>query len=277
MIIDLINSSASKNTVITGFSVGEFVFDCTLEESHESRLTVTENAMESGALVADHSYLEPKTYSVRGLMVSYKPFIPPKGGILDQVSFAKKLPLVGGIAAKTEQVIAKLQRYAGKILNAVDTIKDAANRLAPWLPDSLSSLGDKTEDTLTRQAQAYEDLLTIQRNGKFLNITSGLKSYNNVLLVGVVAVDGTEDSVEFALQFKEVFIVETRTVSGLVVNVPTASKQNATKSKVDGDKKTGRAATQSAKPKAKGKTQPVKQSPSSKKSVARSIGDMIRG
>ena len=273
MIIDLIKSFNYKSTVLTGFSVGEFVFDCELEAGHESRLTVTENAMESGALVADHSYLEPGTYSVRGLMVSYDPSTALQSGVSGLLGTAKSLPFIGGIAAKTEQVVAKVNRFVGRINNAIEQVQ----KLAPFLPDSLGFLGDKTEEKLSRQAQAYDDLLTIQRNGQFLNITSGLKSYNNVLLVGVVAVDGSDDSVEFALQFKEVFIVETRTVSGLVVNVPNASKQNAAKSKVDGDKKTGRAANQSAKPKAKGKTQPVKQSPSSKKSVARSIGDMIRG
>lgn len=274
MIIDLIKSFNSKSTVLTGFSVGEFVFDCELEAGHESRLTVTENAMESGALVADHSYLEPGTYSVRGLMVSYDPPTPLQAGVSGLLGTAKSLPFIGGIAAKTEQVIAKVNRFVGKINNAIEQAQDLAQKLAPFLPDSLGFLGDKTEEKLSRQAQAYDDLLTIQRNGQFLNITSGLKSYKNMLLTGVVAVEGPDDAVEFSLSFREVFIVETKTVTGLVVNVPKAA---TTTSKVEGDKKTGRAAEQSAKPKAKGKTQPTRQAPANKKSVARGIGDLIRG
>lgn len=270
MIIDLIKSFNSKSTVLTGFSVGEFVFDCELEAGHESRLTVTENAMESGALVADHSYLEPGTYSVRGLMVSYDPPTPLQTGMSGLLGTAKSLPLIGGIAAKTEQVVAKVNRFVGRVNSAIEQ----AQKLAPFLPDSLGFLGDKTEEKLSRQAQAYDDLLTIQRNGQFLNITSGLKSYKNMLLTGVVAVEGPDDAVEFSLSFREVFIVETKTVSGLVVNVPKAA---TTTSKVEGDKKAGRAAEQSAKPKAKGKTQPTRQAPTNKKSVARGIGDLIRG
>lgn len=275
MIIDLIKSFNSKSTVLTGFSVGEFVFDCELEAGHESRLTVTENAMESGALVADHSYLEPGTYSVRGLMVSYDPPTPLQAGMSGLLGTAKSLPFIGGIAAKTEQVIAKVNRFVGRVNNAIEQAQNVAQKLAPFLPDSLGFLGDKTQEKLSRQAQAYDDLLTIQRNGQFLNITSGLKSYKNMLLTGVVAVEGPDDAVEFSLSFREVFIVETKTVSGLVVNVPKSAA--TTTSKVEGDKKAGRAAEQSAKPKAKGKTQPTRQAPTNKKSVARGIGDLIRG
>lgn len=277
MIVDLINSAASSNTVFTSFSVGTFTFDCTLEESHESRLTVTENAMESGALVADHSYLEPKTYSARGLMVSYKPPSILQSRIANDLDLAKRLPVLFGIAAQTEQAIAKVNRYAGRIINTIDTAKRFANRLAPWLPKSLSSLGDKTQDTLTRQAQAYSTLLTLQTSGEFLAVSSGLRIYENMVLTGVVAVTGPDDAAEFALQFREVFVTQTRTVQGLVVNVPVAQKANtATQSKVDGAKKAGRAETQAAQTKSKGTTQPVQQ-PTVKKSVARSIGDVIRG
>lgn len=275
MIIDLIDTYKTNNAVVSGFSVGTFVFDCTTEEAHESRLIVTENAMESGALVADHSYLEPATYSVRGLMVSYEPLSPLQSNISSVLGAAKQLPFLGGIIGQTEQLVAKVNRFSGQVKTTIDTVRSYANKLAPFLPDSLGFLGDNTENILSRQAQAYDDLLTIQRNGQFLQITSGLKGYKNMLLTGVVAVDGADDAVEFSLQFKENYIVETRTVQGLVVDVP-SSKKDSTKSKVDGDKKTGRAAEQSAKPKAKGKTQPTR-SPATNKSVARSVGDLIRG
>lgn len=281
MIIDLIDTYKTKSTVISGFSVGTFVFDCTTEEAHESRLTITENAMESGALVADHSYLEPATYSVRGLMVSYDPPSPLQAAISKDIAAAKALPFLGGIVAKTEQLVAKVNRFVGNVKNTIDTARNIANKLAPFLPDSLGFLGDNTQKVLSRQAQAYDDLLTIQRNGQFLQATSGLKSYSNVLLTGVVAVDGSDDAVEFSLQFREVFVVETQTVQGLVVNIPSTqktllNKNGASESKVDGSKKTGRAETQAATTKAMGKTQPTRAKTPSK-SVARSIGDLIRG
>ena len=74
MIVDLIKNYTQDTTTIASFSVGTFTLDCQLEESHESNLVTTENPMESGALSSDHSYLEPKRYAVRGIVVSYEPF-----------------------------------------------------------------------------------------------------------------------------------------------------------------------------------------------------------
>lgn len=274
MIIDLIKEYSNKTTVVSGFSVGSFVFDCQLEESHESRLTVSENALESGAIVADHSYLEPKTYSVQGLVVSYNPPSQLARNISSDLRLIKTLPFLNGIVGQTEQAIARVSRLAGQVSGALTTAANVANRFGIQLPNSINSLSDSTQDTLTRQQRAYQDLLYIQANGQFLSITSGLKSYSNVLLTGVVANKGIDDAVTIALEFREQFITETRTVQGLVVNVP--ARQAAPTSKPDGDKKTGRAKDQAAKPKSKGTVQPVQQS-GNRKSVARSIGDVIRG
>lgn len=274
MIIDLLKDYKTERVSFTSFSVGSFVFDCTVEEAHESVLTVTENAMESGALMSDHSYLEPKSYAVRGIMVSYTPFNLFSQKLTDDLNFIKTLPALTGIVSQTQQAMAAVNRYAGKAANAVNSARAGAKRLAPWLPNSLSSLGDQTTETLSRISQAYDDLLTIQANGELLDVTTGLRTYSSMKLTGVVCNHASQDSAEFSLQFKEIFVVETQTVQGLVVNVPTPA--TAITSKVDGAKKTGRAEAQAATPKAKGKTQPTKQT-ATKKSVARSIGDIIRG
>lgn len=274
-IIDLAKSYKTEVVGRTTFTVEGFTFDCTLDESHESRLIVTDNAMESGALSSDHSYLEPRTLSARGLVVSYKPFNLFPDSISSDLRFGKTLPFLTGVIGQTEQAIAKINRYAGKALRAIDTAQKAASQLAPWLPDSLASLGDRTTETLSRKNEYYEKLLTIQRSGELLNVSSGMKNYSNMLLTDVVAVSDNPDSAEFILRLREVFVVETRTVQGLVVNVPTAPVAKSPTSKPDGEKKTGRAAEQSAKPQSKGRTQPAKVEP--KRSVAKSIGDIIRG
>lgn len=275
MIVDLIKSYTAETTTVTAFSVGTFSIDCQLEESHESNLVTTENAMESGALSTDHSYLEPKRYAVRGIMVSYEPFNMVQDIAGDKYSFVKSLPLPIGIAGKLGQIEATANRYASTVLQAIDKVQKAANVLAPWLPDSLGWLGDEAP-TNNRFEKVYADLLSIQKSGEMLTVSSGLMTYQNMKLINVIANKGTDDSVELALTFKENHVVETRTVQGLVVNVPTAQKATTSTSKVEGEKKTGRAADQAAKPKAKGKTQPTKQT-ETKKSVARSIGDVIRG
>lgn len=273
MIVDLINSYTGRKTTVSGFSVGTFVFDCELEGGHESQLEVPENPLESGALVADHSYLLPKTYSVRGLMVSYKPQPVLQSTIASDLQLAKKLPVLFGVVAQAEQAIAKINRYVGKVSQAVQTAQKVAKRLGPILPDQLASFGDNTGTPLSRQSQAYNELLNIQRNRELLEVTSGLRTYPNMQLLRVQAVEGPDDAVQFVLEFKEITIVETRTVQGLVVNVPV---QATATTKPDGSKKTGRAAQQAAKPKSKGTTQPVQQKPQNK-SLARSIGDLIRG
>lgn len=272
MIQDLIKSHTGDTTTVTAFSVGSFSLDCQLDEAHESNLVTTENAMESGALSSDHSYLEPKRFAVRGIMVSYEPFNIVNDFTPIKYSFIRDLPLPLNVKALGSQAVAVVNRYASTALNTIDTVKQFAKPLAPWLPDSLGWLGDEST-TINRFERVYSDLLSIQKSGELLVVTSGLMTYQNMKLVNVMATKGTNDSIELSLTFKENHIVETRTVQGLVVNVP-ASKKTET-SKVEGANKSGRAADQAAKPKAKGKTQPIQQK--SKKSAAKSIGDIIRG
>ena len=270
MIIDLIKSYTADTTTVASFSVGSFTLDCQLEESHESNLTVTENPMESGAVSSDHSYLEPKRYGVRGIIVNYEVFNPAQdlfGGALD---FAKSLPLPGGLASQIDQAAATFNRYAGQAVNALNKVQNVASKLGSFLPDSLGWLGDEAPSA-NRFEKIYADLLSIQASGELLVVTSGLMTYNNLLLTGVAANRGTDESIELSLSFKEVHVVETRTVSGLVVNVPSQKKAADAKSKPEGKNKTGRSADQAAKPKAKGKTNPTKQAPQKKQSLLKKM------
>lgn len=266
MIIDLIKSYTQEQTTVASFSVGTFTLDCQLEESHESNLEVTENPMESGAVSSDHSYLAPKRYGVRGMVVSYEPFDFVGDVLGDKLTFTKSLPLPLGVGAIIDQAQAAVNRYAGQAIQLIEQAKP----LAPWLPSSLGWLGDESKSA-NRYEKIYADLLSIQASGELLTVTSGLMTYNNMKLINVTASRGTDDAVELALTFKEVHIVETRTVSGLVVNVPTQVKVTT---KPEGEKKTGRAADQAAKPKAKGKTSPTKQT---KKSLINAGLDVVLG
>lgn len=259
MIVDLLKNYTQDTTTVASFSVGTFTLDCQLEESHESNLTVTENPMESGALSSDHSYLEPKRYGVRGVVVSYEPFTFAQDVLGDKYNFAKSLPLPFGVEAAVDQAVAVVNRAAG-------TAVEIARQLAPWLPDSLGWLGDESP-TANRFEKIYADLLSIQKSGELLTVTSGLMTYPNMQLVSIIANRGTDDSVELSLAFKEIHVVETRTVSGLVVNVPTPI---TTPAKAEAPK-TGRAADQAAKPKAKGKTSPTKVEDKKKQSVLKGI------
>ena len=265
MIVDLLKSYTTDATSVTAFSVGTFTLDCQLEESHESRLTKTSNPIESGALIADHSYLENKRYAVRGLVISYEPFNIVSKALGAKYDYTKTLPLPIGISAAIGQAEATINRYASTALQVANKVR----KLAPWLTNSLGWLGDETPTT-NRYEKIYSDLLSIQASGELLTVTSGLMTYKNMTLVGVVANKGTDDSVEVALDFEETHITETRTVSGLVVNVPQAQQgaTSSTPSKPSAPK-TGRSADQSATAKSKGKTSPAQQTEAKKKSVLR--------
>lgn len=266
MILDLIKNYNQEVTTVASFSVGTFTLDCQLEESHESNLVTTENPMESGAKSSDHSYLEPKRYAVRGILVSYEPFNVVRDVVGTQrYDYVKSLPLPLGVQASLGQAVGRVNATASTVLNT-------ARKLAPWMPDSLGWLGDQAK-TANRFEKIYSDLLSIQRSEEFLTVTSALMTYNNMQLVNVVASRGTDDAVELTLTFKETHVVETRTVKGLVVNVPTPTASSGTASDTAPTApeapKTGRSAEQSAKAVSRGRTTPVKQEP--KKSVLASI------
>lgn len=253
MIVDLIKNYTQDTTTIASFSVGTFTLDCQLEESHESNLVTTENPMESGALSSDHSYLEPKRYAVRGIVVSYEPFNAVRDLVsADRFDRVNSLPLPPAIT----QNVARVNRIVGQALG----VASQARKLAPWLPSSLGWLGDQAPSA-NRYEKIYSDLLSIQASEELLTVTSGLMTYNNMQLVNVVARRGTDDSVDLSLGFKEVHVVETRTVRGLVVNVPSRAEAP----------KTGRSADQAAKPKAKGRTTPTQQTEQKKQSVLKGI------
>lgn len=265
MIVDLLKSYTTDTTSVTAFSVGTFTLDCQLEESHESRLTKTSNPIESGALIADHSYLENKRYAVRGIVISYEPFNIVSKALGAKYDYTKTLPLPIGISASISQAEATINRYASTALQVANKVR----KLAPWLTNSLGWLGDETPTT-NRYEKIYSDLLSIQASGELLTVTSGLMTYKNMTLVGVIANKGTDDSVEVALDFEETHIAETRTVSGLVVNVPQAQQSAATNSSTPSKPnapKTGRSADQSATAKSKGETSPTQQTEAKKKSV----------
>ena len=67
-----------------------------------------------------------------------------------------------------------------------------------------------------------------------------------------------EGKLDLVLRFREIEIVDTQTVSGLVVKPPSSSQKSpeAKDTKPDGAKKAEKPAQQSSAPKNKGKTQP---------------------
>lgn len=268
--MSLINLVPDKDKVsIDCFKVANFTFDAQLSGSHEATKTMTENPRESGTKANDHAYLEPKTYTVTGMMTSYVPFDLVGAVAGDEIQFLKSLPIVGGIVSKKDGALSRVNLFASKISRAVSTVTSTARKFSKYLPDSVASwLGDEPDPT-NRMQEAETTLLSIMASEEPITITTKLKTYSNFTIIGVNAVESADDRVDFTVTCREMLIVETQVVSGLVVPAVTAKSAK-------GDA-TGRSANQGAEAKSKGKTSPIKQEKGSNRTSAlRSIGDMIR-
>ncbi len=231
-------------------SIGSFVFDVTKEELHESKLRATENPVESGANIADHAVLEPKEAVVRGIMVSYEAYDLFEQYIGDELGILKELPLPLDVIAVPLQAINAVNRVASEIAS---TIGQVTRPIAPWLPDGLSFLNDISGSS-NRVSQAYNDLLMLQRTGEPIEVSTGLQPYQDMLITSVGVAQKNDDSAEFIIGLREIFIVETMIAGGMNVSSPTGQGKSPADSK-----KKGRSETQSSTPINNGRTIPKKQ------------------
>lgn len=232
-------------TQISNRRIGAIRFDAVTDESHISELSISENPIESGALIADHAVVKPKEITISGVMVEHdhatSPLeqlgVPYIRGVTD---FLNSFPFPSKIATYTTQTIAKANRVLSRIdglRSQVSGILNQARAIAPWLPDfglGSNSIGDG------RVQQCYADLVATQKSGETVEIQTGIHLYKDMLLTSIVVTQGLDGSARFDVTAREIFIVDTATVATVGKN----------KSGVSGKQKSGRAATQSA-----GKTQ----------------------
>jgi hypothetical protein len=265
-IIDL--NSSQDTTKVSCFKVANFEFDAQLSGSHEATKTVTANPIESGAKINDHSYLEPKQYTVTGMMTSYEPFDLVGAVVGSEIQFLKSLPIVSGLVSQTDGAVARVNLFASKVSRTVSTITSTARKFSKYIPSSTAQwLGDESDPT-DRVQEAYSTLKSIMASEEPVTITTKLCNYDNMSLIGVQIAESSDDKAEFTLTFREILITETKVVNGLVV--PATTKKTVGKA-------TGRSENQSSDTKSKGKTSPVKQeNKSNRTSALRSIGDLIK-
>ena len=199
--------------------IGTFKLDATEQEDNKSTLRTTKNPVESGANVADHAVLEPKQITIKGKIVAYEPPLLTRGGeILQLVRF--NLPYIK-TAHRFTQKAYKLYTDAKHIKNEairyakIFGIDKKAREIAPFLTD-----GNKNKDNSAaknRLQSLYEKLLEIQKSGEFLEVTTGLKTYKNMLITSIEITTESDLYADVTLILEEVFIVETKTAGGLNV------------------------------------------------------------
>lgn len=199
--------------------IGTFKLDATEQENNKSTLRTTKNPVESGANVADHAVLEPKQITIKGKIVAYE---PPSFTQFDEITQVIRfnLPFI-----KTAH---RFTQKAYKLYNNVKHIKNEAMRyakifgidkkareIAPFLTDGNTSKDDSVAKN--RLQSLYEKLLEIQKSGEFLEVTTGLRTYKNMLITSIEITTESDLYADVTLTLEEVFVVETKTAGGLNV------------------------------------------------------------
>lgn len=205
---------------VSNRAIGSITFDAVTEESHSSELAISENPVESGALIADHAVVKPKEIIITGVMVDHdhsstplaQVGIPHIRGISD---FLDSVPLPSAVVNHTAQTIAKANRLlsqAKDLAQKVDNALSGARAIAPWLPDfSLGGMLDSTGGN--RVQKCYADLLAVQKSGQTIDIQTGFHLYQNMLITAIAVRQSQDGSAEFSITAKEIFIVETESVA----------------------------------------------------------------
>lgn len=207
--------------------IGTFKLDATEQENNKSTLRTTKNPVESGANVADHAMLEPKQITIKGKIVAYE---PPSFTQFDEITQVIRfnLPFI-----KTAH---RFTQKAYKLYNNVKHIKNEAMRyakifgidkkareIAPFLTDGNTSKDDSVAKN--RLQSLYEKLLEIQKSGEFLEVTTGLRTYKNMLITSIEITTESDLYADVTLTLEEVFVVETKTAGGLNVGGRAAKRR----------------------------------------------------
>ena len=246
-------------------SIGDIMLDAEIAEGHASDLRITDNPVESGAEVSDHAVLMPKTVTIEGVIVDYEPAVGAIAGLGVMLprsigDFLNLIPMAVSFVTTTAQT----QAYASRALTSysgpgASLVSGATRSLAPWLP-GLSDMASDLTGASSRVQRIYDSLLRLQKSGETINIQTGLRLYKSMLIAMLSAVEEKRGSARITIAARELFVVETQTISG--VQVPSAGKN-----------KSGRAGAQSAAKSSKGNTNP----PEVNRSAIRTGADMVVG
>lgn len=200
----------SNSGMISGSS-GSFSFDVVTIESHTSTLRVTENPIETGSNISDHAVLEPKEITINGVMVGYNR--PPK---FSSNSFGfdfPEFPLPFDVSPIADFALDKANDFMGSALSGA--VGEVINIAAEFLPNFQTPLADLSGGDRVRNA--FDNLLSLQRSGEPVTITTHSKQYENMMITSIVFDQDKEFSGEFSITMREIFIVESKIGAGLSV------------------------------------------------------------
>lgn len=177
MFKSILNKSALTNGMILSGAVN-FSLDINTVEQHASKLRPTANPVQQGANIADHVLLEPKEITITGIVVGYEPV---NFSIENFTGYHfSEYPLPMSIKTVTAQAENRVNQFAAyyqtgeKVMNQI---------IADFLPTyQAPRLNNVSAD---RIADAYSQLLAIQRSGEPVTLQTNLRQYKNMLLTSV--------------------------------------------------------------------------------------------
>jgi len=249
--------------------IGTIELDAVVEETHQSDLSLTENPIESSALVADHAVLEPQVITVAGVVVDYQPQSSPEpagnDSLLNQLgTLVDRADLPSALANFTPQTLVRAQRelssYIDKAAVLQSQVQSATRAIADWLPDFVPVSTSDSSGSDGRVEQIYEELRKLQRSGEKFEVQTGAKLYENMLIISLAARQTKDGSIELVITLRELFTVETKSISG--VSLPA--------------KKQGRTGAQGASKSQKGTTNPKDAEPVKNQSLLKRMGGLFQ-
>ncbi|BAS48415.1 hypothetical protein AANUM_1184 [Aggregatibacter actinomycetemcomitans NUM4039] len=253
---------------VSNRSIGTIKFDVVTIEDHQSDLSITENPIESGAAIADHAVIQPKQVTINGIMVdqdhgAFGLNAGYIGNIRGGIDFLNNLPLPRKVVTQTVQTIAKVARIVTMAASPGLNATGQARKLAPWLPDFsvMHLLGNSLGDS--RVQKCYADLVACQKSGETIQIQTGIHLYKDMLIQSVAVSQAQDGSATFTITAREIFVVNTATTK-------------SGKTTTAGNKKSGRAGSQSAAKTQQGNTQPIAKEPK-KTTALYNLGGNIAG
>jgi len=222
-------------TTLSSRRIGTITLDVVTEETHQSDLAVTENPVESGALVADHATLDPQQITVSGVVVDYEPPVVSSpladDSILGQIdAMVDRADLPAPVAAFTPQTLVRAQRELSSYVDQARILQyrtqSAARAIADWLPGS-DTTGADASASEDRLARVYGQLKALQKGGGTIDVQTGLQLYTNMLIISLAARQTVDGSAELVVTLRELFIVETKAVKGVSLPAPKKGRTSA--------------------------------------------------
>ena len=151
-------------------SIGDMTFDATFSEEHSSELSVTENPIETGALVSDHAFMKPlKVKVVAGVSDILTPTGNPEygeGAGRAQTAFEMLCELQK--SAEPFDVQTGLKVYENMVCESIQTAQDSQSASILYFTASLREVliveTESTTYTAHPQAQKTKNKGEVQGN-----------------------------------------------------------------------------------------------------------------